>query len=187
MVRCDDRRPVPRLFVALPLPDDACAALRPLCFGVQGARWVAGDAFHLTLAFLGEVDEPTARRVEQGLITIRPPAFTLRLRGLGHFPPRGPPKVLWAGVAPSEELMRLQRAVRLRLERLGLPVLKRRFAPHVTLARLRGTRLEEVIEHRMEYGALEGPEVPVRAFVLFSSVLGREGAVHRPLAAYPLG
>ncbi|RKY19651.1 MAG: RNA 2',3'-cyclic phosphodiesterase [Planctomycetota bacterium] len=177
---------VPRLFVALPLPESALAALAPLCSGLRGARWVAAERQHLTLEFVGAVDGPMARRVEQTLGAVRAATFTLRLRGLGHFPPRGAPRVVWAGLPPSEPLARLQRDVRGRLLRLGLPLERRRFAPHITLARLQGTRPADVLEHRLEHGGLDGPDLPVPCFSLFASVLGRDGAVHRPLASYPL-
>lgn len=177
---------MPRLFVALPLPEEVNAVLRRLCSGLPGARWTGDDGFHLTLAFLGEVEEPAARRAEDGLSLVRGPVLDLRLAGLGHFPPRGQPAVLWAGLRASAPLGALVAAIRSRLRRLGLPCDDRRFLAHVTLARLDRTSHEDLARHREAHGGLDGPDFAVRAFVLYESVLGRSGAVHRPRIAVPL-
>lgn len=177
---------MPRLFVAIALPDQAAGCLQPICQGLPGARWVGEDGFHLTVAFIGDVERPTAEAAERALGLVSAASFDLSLSGLGVFPLRGPPKVLWAGVAPCPELLALRRAVRSRLDRSGVPVDRRRFSPHVTLGRLRQTPADVLERHLHAWGGLAGPRWPVRHFELFESVLGHGGAVHRAQAAYML-
>ncbi|MCB9898293.1 MAG: RNA 2',3'-cyclic phosphodiesterase [Planctomycetes bacterium] len=177
---------MPRLFVALDLPEPVKAGLEHLCGGLPGARWVRDRQFHVTLAFLGEVEGPLARRVAEGLHGVRADPFPLELRGVGHFPPRGTPKVLWVGVDGGPELLALHHRVHSRLERLGLQLEERRFAPHVTLARLVQPPLPELLRFMDEHMAFREGPLPVTDFQLMSSVLGRSGAQHRVEASYPL-
>jgi len=127
---------VPRLFVAVDLPEEVRRELSSLCCGLPGARWLPPEQLHLTLRFIGEVDPETGRSVAEALDDVALTPFSLRLRGLGFFPPRGQPRVLWAGVERSEALSRLQRRVETVLTRAGLAPEGRKFMAHVTLARL---------------------------------------------------
>ena len=100
-----------RLFVAIDLPEPVTDALERICTGLPGARWTDPLQYHLTLRFVGEVDGLVAQDLDQGLAEIEFEPFTLNLDGFGHFPPRGMPKVLWAGVTPKDPVDRLRRAV----------------------------------------------------------------------------
>ena len=175
-----------RLFVAVDLPEAVRERTAELCHGVRGARWTDPDQFHLTLAFLGEVDGPGFVAARDGLAAVRAEPFELALAGVGHFPPRGRPRVLWAGLDPSEPLLALHRRVVSRLERQGLAPERRRYAPHVTLARLQRPALPDVLAFLAAHGTWRLPPFPVDAFQLYSSVLGRRGATHRVEASYPL-
>ena len=175
-----------RLFVALDLPDPVKQALDALCQGVEGARWVRDGQFHLTLSFLGELNGPDVANLTQGLGGVRADPFELRLEGIGHFPPRGRPRVLWAGVEKSAELEYLHRRLLSRMRRIGYEGEGRKFAPHVTLARLRDTPLPSLIRYMEDHMDFVCPAFPVVDFQLFSSVLGRSGAVYRVEASYPL-
>ncbi len=177
---------MPRLFVAIDLPEPLKDRLAGLCQGVHGARWVTDGQFHITLSFLGQVEGPAARQVQEGLAGVRCDPFTLRLSGIGHFPPRGQPKVLWTGVQPDDELRLLQGRVNSRLKRLGLPGESRRYAPHVTLARLSRPAMAPLLQYMGDHASFESEPFAVTDFQLFSSVLGRSGAVHRVEASYPL-
>ena len=83
---------VPRLFVAIEAPDDVRHRLAALCKGVTGARWVKPEQIHLTLRFVGHVDEAEAARIEAGLARLRTSTFTMEASGLGTFPPRRAPR-----------------------------------------------------------------------------------------------
>ena len=175
-----------RLFVAIALPEDVKALLDPLCRGVPGARWMRDRQFHLTLRFLGEVEGPVARRVEEALQAVRVAPFELQVVGVGHFPPRGDPRVLWAGVSKSAELLELHRQVEKVLRRAGLPPEERKFAAHVSLARLHASPLPRVLEFLREHASLRSEPFLVDVLQLFRSVLGHDGAQHVLEASYPL-
>lgn len=177
---------MPRLFVAIDLPAILRARLVGLCAGVRGAKWVSTEQIHLTLRFIGEVDNGRFADIAEALDNIHLAPFTLRLSGVGHFPPRGKPKVLWAGVADGAAVSRLHDKIEVRLQRLGLPPDARKFAPHVTLARLKGAPITGVSDFLARNGLFASDGFAVSEFHLYSSHLGSAGALHRIEASYPL-
>jgi 2'-5' RNA ligase len=177
---------MPRLFVALDLPGEQKDQLLALCNGLPGARWARDRQFHLSLCFLGETDGPTFQRVRDALHGVRSDPFELALSGVGHFPPRGAPRVLWAGIESCPELLDLHAHVVRVLRRAGIAPEERRYAPHVTLARLRDTPLPRLVAFVREHAELRSAPFPVTDFQLFSSTLGSQGAQHRVEASYPL-
>lgn len=175
-----------RLFVAVELPDAVREGLSRLCADVPGARWVEPEQMHLTLRFIGEVDGLVEREVVDALARVRAEPFSVSLSGVGHFPPRGLPRVLWAGVERSEALAALHDRVERALQRAGLEPERRRFFPHVTLARLRGTPARAVGSFLVAHGLYRSPAFAVDVFHLYSSRLTPKRAVYRIEASYPL-
>ena len=178
---------MPRLFVSIELPEDQREALDDLCEELPEARWTAFDQLHLTLAFLGEVNGAKALDLDEELAAIRAQRFELTLRGVGFFPPRGEPRILWAGFERSDPLAILQRQVARAAERAGCEIERRKFHPHVTLARLRDAPPEAVVPWLAARALFRGEPFEVRSFCLFSSVLGRDGATHSLEREYELG
>jgi 2'-5' RNA ligase len=176
-----------RLFVAIDLPADVKARLLPLCGGLPGARWVDGGQLHLTLRFIGEVDGGVRREIEGALAEVQAASFTLALQGVGHFPPRGQPRVVWVGVEKSSPLNHLHGRVETALAVAGVERDGRKFSPHITLARLTATPATRVGRYLEEFGLFRTEPFPVDEFTLYSSTLTRHGAVHTLEAAYPLG
>ena len=178
---------MPRLFVALQLPESLRQAVGELQFGLRNARWPSEDGLHLTLAFLGEVDGSAQRRIEDTLGAVTAPALRIALHGLGCFPPRGAPRVLWTGASPKAELTALARAVRRALERAGSTPERRKFTPHVTIARFRGPPSPTELERYLAAHSLfRTAETDVASFHLFSSVLRASGARYTMEATFPL-
>ena len=175
-----------RLFVAIELPDAVRQRLVESCFGLPGARWTPISQLHLTLRFIGEVEGGLAQDVSAALGEVVAPAFRMSLRGLGHFPPRGEPRITWAGVRAGDELPQLARAVERALQRAGVAPEPRKFHPHVTLARLKDTPPRRVADWLAMEGLLESRVFAVTEFALLSSVLGSQGATHHVEATYPL-
>ncbi len=175
-----------RLFVALPLPDGVIARLSIMCAGLPGAGWVAPGNMHLTLRFIGEVDESVAEEIDSLLAHIEVEPFSLELDGVGTFGEGTKARSVWAAVKPSVELTHLQAKVESAVVRAGLPPEGRKFTPHVTLAHLsrpHTARLEAFIAGNSLFQA--GPfEIP--QFTLFESRLGKGGAAYIPLVDYPL-
>src|SRR6185295_8481192 len=139
-----------RLFVALSLPDAVADPLVMLQTGVPGARWSARKQLHLTLRFIGEVDERVAADIDDALSLISAPGFTLELAGVGEFGGKHP-RALWAGVRPNDALKHLQRKIETALLRIDLPAEERKFTPHVTLAYLRATPQGHVLDYLTDH------------------------------------
>lgn len=176
-----------RLFVSLELPKEVRGHLQLLCCDVPGARWLDPGQFHLTLRFIGEVEEHIFAEIRDGLCGVRGEPFPLTLRGVGHFPPRGHPRVLWAGVEASEALDSLHRRIEKVVVRMGLPPERRRFFPHVTLARLRASPDRAVGTFLSTHGLFRSESITIERFWLYSSQRTTSEAVHRREAEYPLG
>lgn len=179
---------MPRLFVALELPEALRRAVGELQSGLRGARWLDEDALHLTLAFIGEVDGSAVRRIETALEDVAALPLQLELHGLGHFPPRGAPRVLWVGASPKETLEPLAKAIRRGLAGAGYPPERRRFSPHVTIARFRHPPPRAALEGWFgAWSLFRSPQADIAAFHLFSSVLRPSGARYTVEATFPLG
>ena len=176
---------MPRLFTALELPADIVFSLSLLRGGLPGARWIDAENFHITLRFIGDVDERTADDVASSLDQVSRPCFSVELNGLGAFGGRKPHSV-WAGVAMTPELAELQADLERRMQRLGLPPERRKFAPHVTLARVRGATQADVAHYLAQRGDFRSPLFPVGRFVLLSSRASRGGGPYIVEEAYPL-
>jgi 2'-5' RNA ligase len=177
---------MPRLFAAIDLPPEISGELHAICFGLPGARWLGPEQMHLTLRFIGEVDGGLFREIREELGHETVPPFSLRVRGLGFFPPRKTPRVLWAGVEPLAEAVALRNRVEAALVRLGLAAETRKFAPHITLARLQDTPGQRLQRFLAGNNLFATPEFPVEEFHLYSSELTAKGAFHTIEASYPL-
>jgi 2'-5' RNA ligase len=176
-----------RLFVALALPAALKAQLGFLAGGgIPGARWVPPENYHLTLRFIGEVESWRAEEVDEALANIRAPGFELSLRGLGIFEKAGRITALWVGAEKNEGLAFLQAKVETALQRAGFEPERRRFAPHVTLARTERAAPEKLIAHVQAHNLFRAPPVPVEHFTLYSSHLGKEQALYVPEVEYAL-
>ena len=178
---------MPRLFVALQLPEPLRQAVGELQLGQRNARWLDEDDLHLTLAFLGEVDGSAQHGIEGALDTVAAPALRIALHGLGCFPPRGAPRVLWTGASPRAGLTSLARSVRRALERAGSTPERRKFTPHVTIARFRGPPSRTELERYLAAHSLfRTAEADVASFHLVSSVLRSSGARYTIETTFPL-
>jgi 2'-5' RNA ligase len=174
-----------RLFVALEIPKEIRDRLYLLQGGVPGARWSAPQQYHLTLRFIGEVDEASASDIDDVLSTLRAAPFTLELGRVGEFGGKLP-RALWAGVRNSAELSHLQKKIETAMQRLGLPAEERKFTPHVTLARLRNSPPEKVMEFVAHNALFASDAFEVKSFALVSSHLSGAGAVYNVERVYSL-
>ena len=175
-----------RLFVAIPLPDEVGDALDRLCTGIQGARWVDRDAMHLTLRFIGEVDGAIAEDVHEALLRVGAPAFDLTVSGVDCFEQAGKVRSLWAGVEKQPLLVHLRDKVESALVRAGIEPVRRKFKPHITLARFRGETIGRIGSFIQRHSRIALPSFTVDHFTLFRSHLSSERAYYEVLAEYPL-
>jgi 2'-5' RNA ligase len=174
-----------RLFVAIELPDSIKDRLGLLAGGLHGARWSDVDQMHLTLRFIGEVDAAQADDVAAALHQVWAQSFPLSLVGLGDFSARGRVQTLWAGVEHSPALMALQARIESAVRRAGVEPEKRKFHPHVTLARFKEGR-PDLGRYFAQHEPFRSAPFDVHEFTLFSSVLGSDGPAHHVEARYPL-
>jgi 2'-5' RNA ligase len=176
---------MPRLFTALEIPRNAAMSLSLLRGGLPGARWIDVENYHITLRFIGDIDGRTADEVVNRLDRIDRPEFDVNLTGIGSFGSKKPHSI-WAGVSPSAEMNALQGEIERICQRLGLPPDPRKFTPHVTLARLRSSRLDDVVHYLSGRGDFRTSPFTVGRFVLMSSKESVGGGPYIVEEAFPL-
>lgn len=178
-----------RVFLGLALPEEVRSALVLEQFFLPLPRRVEAEEFHLTLVFLGEVEDGVLEAAHEGFARLAAPAMTLALRGLGLFG-GARPEAAWAGVAPSPPLTALQARAGRAAHVAGARLPERRFVPHVTLGRFAppppedALRLERTVAARMGFAA--GPW-EAREMVLWESFPARKSGRYEELTRYPLG
>ena len=176
---------MPRLFVALEVPRNAAMSLSLLRGGLPGARWIDVENFHITLRFIGDIDGRTADEVVDRLDRIERPEFQIALSGMGSFGSKKPHAV-FAGVTPAPEMYALQAEIERICQRLGLPADPRKYTPHVTLARLRNARTEDVAHYLSGRGNFHTAPFTVNRFVLMSSKESVGGGPYLTEEVFPL-
>lgn len=159
-------------------------------FAAPVVRWVPEANLHLTLRFLGNVDEPGVSAVRAALASVWTHApFPVSLGSAGFFPPRGVPRVIWLDVREgADELRALRRELDRRLAAIGYAVEGQPFRPHLTIGRLkRGARPARLAIGRA-VASVDVPEIrwTVDRVVLMESRLSSEAAVYHEVAAAPL-
>ena len=179
-----------RLFVAIELSDDARRELLAeqerlsrLWPTERQPRFVRQDQLHLTLVFIGHVaDESVTRFVEAIGGSLEQPRFEMRLAGLGVFPRRGAPRILWVGVEQgAREVIRVQDLVASRLEALNVVREKRPYFPHLTLGRWRDSRPADAVAVRSVPPRVLA-RVPVESVTLYQSRLSPSGSTYTALS-----
>src|SRR6202167_424368 len=159
---------MPRLFTGLEIPPDVVESLAMMRGGLPGARWIDPDNYHLTLRFIGDIDDALARDIAGLLGRVQRRSFELRLDGLTSFGGRKPRAVV-ATATPVAPLIELQAEQERLLQRIGLEPEGRKYIPHVTLARLRDASSRDVADYLAARAHYRSASFEVSRFVLFSS------------------
>ncbi len=178
-----------RCFVAIELPTkvrEALADLQTRLSSLDTAiRWTRPEQIHLTLKFLGEVPDAQVPEVCSTAIQVARdvPPIRLEVRGAGCFPPRGPARVVWAGIiGPPSELAACHSHCERAFAELGYPPEDRAFRPHLTIGRSRDQRgardARTVIEALADF---ESGDFTATEMIVFQSVLGSSGPTYTPL------
>lgn len=154
--------------------------------GLPGARWTDGARMHITLRFIGEVERRAAEDIDAAFSGIDAPAFQVRIRGLGGFEKGGRVHTLYARAEPDPALLHLHGKVESAAVRAGVPAGRRKFKPHVTLARLRRADAARAAAALQAGGDFDPGAFDADSFILYRSHLGAEKPVYEPLAEYPL-
>ena len=175
-----------RLFTGLEIPHDIKCDLDMMKGGVIGARWIERENYHLTLRFVGDVEEGQARDLAEALDAVSVPGFVTRLKGLGAFG-GARPHVIYANAEMGPEMKRLQAAHERVCQQVGLAGETRKFTPHVTVARLRRADPGDVQRYIAAHNLYESRPFEVERFVLYSARPSRGGGPYAIAADYPLG
>ena len=175
-----------RLFVGIGFPPELKLRLSLLCAGLPGARWVDPDNFHLTLRFIGETGEDVASDIDAALARVKARRFPLQLAGTGLFASGERARTLWVGIERHPDLVALRDKVEQALIRTGLPPEPRKFAPHVTLARLNNPPRDLLHDFLAAHALFRADPLPVEGFHLIASFPTKAGAIYEDQAEYPL-
>ncbi len=175
-----------RLFVALDLPWETRERLSMLAGGLSGAKWVDPDNYHITLRFIGETPPHRAEEIDLALASLRARGFPLTLCGVGTFHKGGRTSSLWAGLERNQPLEFLQNKIETALQRTGLESERKRFVPHVTLARTDAVPEAKLASFVQANNLFRCGPIAIQHFTLFSSRLGKEQPVYTAEAEYEL-
>jgi 2'-5' RNA ligase len=176
---------MPRIFTGLEIPDHVGQSLALLRGGLPGARWIDPENYHVTLRFIGDVDDVIAHEVASMLGQVRRQSFALTIGDLRVFG-GSRPRALVATLGPAQALMDLQAEHERLMQRVGLEPEGRKYTPHVTLARLRDTSSRQVADYLTLRAPFRSVEFAIERFVLFSSRASIGGGPYVVEAAYPL-
>lgn len=157
--------------------------------GFKGVSWVRPESIHLTLKFLGEIDDAKVRAVAAELKKapsgIGP--FKVELEGVGCFPNGRAPRVVWAGIRQNAELARLQKSVEERLSSIGFEPEDRPFTPHLTLCRIKSAADGRTLGKLISEAVPEAKAAfTVSSFAFIKSVLKPSGAEYTPIQEFAL-
>lgn len=182
-----------RCFLAIELPEeiqDQLARLQErLGAQVRGVRWTRTDHIHLTVKFLGEVPDRDIPSICELASTIaaRYEPFELEIGQTGCFPPRGPARIVWAGIPdPPQSLNDCQRDCENGYAELGFKAEHRRYHPHLTIGRVKDPRANQDIRLAIENeGQFEAGRFQAEELVVFQSVLERSGPIYTVISRAP--
>ena len=164
-----------RLFVAIDLPEEFKQQIARIQSGIPDANWSRAEVAHITLNFLGEINQTDMMDIGLALGRISVPKFSIQLDSVDVFGNTKRPRILWAGINSTPELTLLQQKTTTALSRLGIKLEDRRFKPHVTLARIHRSPYERVRHYLTDHALLKSDQHEVSEFTLFSSQLGHGG------------
>jgi len=179
-----------RAFIAIPLPDEIYRELarQQAAFRVLSpdARWTRSEGIHLTLKFLGEIEDQQIKQVTEALTALAGfTKFNVQVKGFGFFPDARRPRVFWAGVHAPPDLGQLAARVEDAMATVGFAREQRAYNPHLTLARFNNprplARLREAVTRQAD---LSLGQFEVTEFFLYESKLSPRGAEYRKVARF---
>ena len=174
-----------RLFTGLELPVDVALDLKMMQGGISGARWIDAPSFHITLRFIGDIEDGLGREVAFALDRLEMKPFAVRIKGIDVFGGKKP-HALIAHVEENADLRRLHLAQERLCQSLGLEPEPRKFIPHVTLARLRDADPKDLRNFIESHALYRSSSFIVERFVLFSSRPSRGGGPYAVEESYAM-
>jgi len=185
-----------RTFIAIELPQEIKSALSNIQAELKQAhadvKWVKPENIHLTLKFLGEIDETLVEKIcaiLEGIARQNTP-FNLSLSDLGAFPKLNYPRVIWIGVTNDQPVVKIAEEIEKEAVEIGLPSESRPFSSHITVGRVRsglnrGALIEKLIFLKKNFPPSK-LEFKVHSLTLFKSTLTPSGPIYEIIHSYPL-
>jgi 2'-5' RNA ligase len=168
-----------RLFVAIDLPESICQLLAGLDPRIRGVRWTDPSQMHLTLGFFGDVPDDVDLTLREKLNPIEFGAFFLSVAGIGTFPAKGAPKIIWIGLGTAHpHLFQIHKRVQEAALAAGLEPELRPWHPHITIARCRDVAPQSLRNFLKTNADFDAGMIRVEAFHLYSSKLTPAGPIH---------
>jgi RNA 2',3'-cyclic 3'-phosphodiesterase len=177
--------PMPRLFAGLEIPPHVRGALSGLRGGLAGARWIDPSDYHITLRFIGDISNRMACDIDSMLADVTRSTMSLRLSSLGSFG-GDKPHSIYAAVEPNRQLSELQAEIERIVRGCGVEIDKRKFQPHITLARLRNASSLDVAGYLSVFGYFSPQHFDSDRFVLYSARASTGGGPYMVETSYPL-
>ena len=176
-----------RIFIGIPIPAFIRKQIFILQGGVPGANWVPPENYHISLRFIGEVDETKKEDIAEALENIAFPAFKISLQGIGIFTQKEDPHHLWVKPTPEEPLIKLYRKIETLLTKeLSIKAETRKYTPHLTIAKLKKEKKKKVGQFMQWHNLFKTSEFEVNEYTLFESHLTNIGPVYKALDIYEL-
>ncbi len=174
-----------RLFTAIDFSDETRDSLTMLMDQLRPLariRWSPLENLHITTKFIGDWPEARLDEMKQTLAKVTGVPLEIGIRGLGWFPNADRPRVLWAGVEGGDPLRKLAREIEGAVVKLGVPVDKRDYSPHLTLARISDSRALAALRKAVDQARVDFGCFQATSFYLYLSAQGR----YTKLAEFPL-
>ena len=175
-----------RLFTAIEIPEDIREELSHLKSSIENARWLSPKNYHLTLTFIGDIDETQVERIDTSLLKLSEPNFSLEITETGFFGHKKDPRILWAGIKHNESLNHLKNKVDVALDHAKIDFEHRHYTPHITLARMKNANPAEIGSFMEEYNLFHSRKIEVNRFALYQSHLTNHGSQYEVIKTYPL-
>lgn len=180
--------PSKREFIAIGIPESVRNYLAGLCdHSLASIRWIPKENLHLTMRFLGDIEDAQEEALCRHLRAVTVAPFTLEIGRLGVFPTKGPPKIIWIGLGTGHPLLfQLRQQIDDAVLRTGIHCEMRDFVPHITLGRCPSGNAAEVKTLTSRIKTDHGPIFSVPEFSLFESRRHPQGSRYLELESFPL-
>jgi len=175
-----------RLFTALKIPAEICDELHKMQYGIEGANWMPPENFHITLSFIGNVEDEWLSKVKTVLKCVECPTFELSLKGCGIFEQKAVKSHLWAGISRNKILQELKKQIDLSFDEIDLPYVKRDYVPHLTLAQIRHACPFDIKHYLARYLDVYSKKFLIENFTLFQSHMSQKGSIFEEIKSFSL-
>ncbi len=175
-----------RLFTAIEFDDLIKSQLLDLRDNLHGLKWVRENQLHLTLRFIGNVDDGQAAILNQQFQKIQDSSLRLKIQGVGVFPDTSRARILWAGIVAERNLFALQEKIEEAIVKSGLEPETRAYHPHITLARIKYVDREILKNYLEKHREWSLETVYINSFHLVESTLNRDGSIYHNIGTYQL-